>query len=72
MEFAAFLFTKGLSGGTVKSYLAALCYTQISFSLGDLQICNMSQLEYVIKGCKKSLIQPAPDILAVLKHFWEL
>ena len=68
--------TKGLSGGTVKSYLAVL---KFHVSLGDLQIFNMPQLEYVIKGYKKSSVRPAhrclpitPDILVVLKHFWKL
>ena len=37
-RFVAFLFIKGLSGGTVKHYLAALHYTQISLGLGDPQI----------------------------------
>ena len=39
----------------MKHYLAALRYTQISLGLGDPQICNMPQLEYIIKGGKKQL-----------------
>ena len=51
--------SRGLSGGTVKCYLAALCYTHISLSLGNLQIFNMSQLEYVIKAVRN----PQSDLL---------
>ena len=70
-RFVAFLFIKGLSGGTVKHYLAALRYTHIFLGLGDLQICNMPQLEYVIKGGKKATLQPTRKCLPlnVLKDF---
>ena len=78
MQFVASLFIIGLSAGTVKLYLAALRYTQISLRLGDPHICNIAQLEYVIKGSEKVALKPShkrlpitPEILAALKQFWK-
>ena len=72
------MFIKDLSAGTVKLYLAAIRYTQISSSLGDPHIGSMPQQEYVIKGGKKATFKPSrkrlpitPEILAALKHIWE-
>ena len=77
--FVAFLYRQGLSGGTVKSYLAAIRYVQISLGLGDPHTAAMPQLEYVVKGVKKKTAgRPArcrrpitPQILAMMKQVWE-
>ena len=53
MKFVAFLFTEKLSGSTVKSYLAAVRYTQISLNLGDTRMGDMPRLEYVSRGLKR-------------------
>ena len=34
--FAAHLFTQKLAHGTIKSYVAVVCYNQIYLGLGDL------------------------------------
>lgn len=44
----AFLYKEGLKVGTVKSYLAAIRYTQIALGLGNLHMEGMGKLEYVI------------------------
>ena len=54
MLFAAHLFNQQLSHGSIKSYLAAVRYAQICRGLGDPGISMMPQLEYVMKGIKKS------------------
>ena len=51
--FVASLYRGGLSGGTVKSYLAAVRHAQIALGLGDPHSAEMPQLEYVSKGVKK-------------------
>ena len=53
-HFVAFLFEEKLSAATVMNYLAAVRHSQIALSLGDPEMCNMPQLEYVIKGLKRS------------------
>ena len=52
-HFVAFLYKEGLKAGTVKSYLAATQYTQISLGLGNPHIEDTSRLEYMIRGVKK-------------------
>ena len=77
--FVAFLYNEGLTAGTVKSYLAAARYTQISLGLGDPNVTGMPQLEFVIKGLKKKTVAGqrqtrlpiTPDILRALKRVWE-
>ena len=73
----AFLFQEKLSGTTVKNYLAAVRYTQISFGLGDPEMSKMPQLEYVVKDLKRSSVGPkrtrlpiTPEILRRLKGVW--
>ena len=73
----AFLFQEKLSGTTVKNYLAAVRYTQISLGLGDPEMSKMPQLEYVVKGLKRSSAGPkrtrlpiTPEILRRLKGVW--
>ena len=52
--FVAFLHSKTLAPGTIKSYLAAIHFHQISRGLPDPKISEMPQLEYVIKGIKRA------------------
>lgn len=77
--FVAFLYTEGLSPGTVKSYLSAARYTQISLGLGEPNIAGMPQLEFVVKGLKRlsssrqsrTRLPITPEILRALKRHWE-
>lgn len=52
-HFVAFLYKEGLKVGTVKSYLAAIRYSQIALGLGNPHMEDMSKLEYVIRGVKR-------------------
>ena len=52
--FVGFLHQEKLAPGTIKSYLAAVRYEQISRGMGNPNIYLMPQLEYVIKGTKKA------------------
>ncbi len=76
--FVAFLFTERLSAGTVKSYLAAVRFTQISLGLGDPHMSEMTQLEYAVRGYKRLATAPGrqrlpitPGILKQLKAVWQ-
>ena len=78
MLFAAHLFNQQLSHGSIKSYLAAVQYTQICRGLDNLGISMMPQLEYVMKDIKKSSPQSIrsrlsiiPGILRDLKKMWQ-
>ena len=51
--FVASLFRQGLMAGTIKSYLSAVRYTQISLGFSDPHAIAMPQLEYVTKGRKR-------------------
>ena len=53
MLFVSSLHKEGLEPGTVKSYLAAMRFEQISRGMGDPGISRMPQLEYVLKGLKR-------------------
>lgn len=64
-------------GATVKKYLSAVRYAQISLSLGDTEMSKMPQLEYVVRGLKRSTttakhtrLPITPDILHRLKGVW--
>lgn len=78
VRFVAKLYQDGLSGGTVKSYLAAVRHAQITLGLGDPHRGGMPQLEYVIKGMKKktgdrrgrSRLPITPEILIQLRGVW--
>lgn len=66
---AAYLHRDGLKMGTVKSYLAAICHAQIALGMGESRMHDMPQLDYVIKGMKKSSSQvtrPRLPIMPVL------
>ena len=54
MLFVAFLHSKSLAPGTIKGYLAAMRFHQIGGGQSDPKICQIPQLEYVIKGIKRS------------------
>ena len=78
MLFAAYLFTQKLAHGTVKSYLAAVRYDQICSGLGDPNIHQMPQLEYVMKGIKRSMavstrarLPVTPQMLREMKKVWQ-
>ena len=53
MLFVSLLHKEGLAPGTVKSYLAAVRFEQISRGMGDPEIGKMPRLEYVVKGMKR-------------------
>ena len=65
--------------GTVKSYLAAVHYIQIAQGFGDPRVGDMSHLEHVVKGLKKSgpsknsqaHLPITPVILRGLKEVWQ-
>ena len=68
-----------MAGATVKLYLVAVRHTQIALGLGDPHIASMPQLEYVVKGYKKSVGSPSrprlpitPEILRKLRKQWEV
>ena len=52
-HFVAYLYKEGLKAGTIKSYLAAIRYTQIALGLGNPHIDSMARLEYVVRGIKR-------------------
>ena len=69
--FVAALFKKGIAGPSVKSYLAAIRYSQIAV---EPQMPNWPQLSYVVRGRKKSTAGPQskrrlPITLAILRQF---
>ena len=75
----AFLYNEGLSAGTVKSYLSAARYTQISLGFRGPNVAGMPQLEFVFRGLKKrtatgqnqARLPVTPEILCALKKAWE-
>ncbi|XP_065884053.1 uncharacterized protein [Dysidea avara] len=79
MYFVTFLYNEGFSADTVKSYLSAARYTQISLGFGDSSVAGMPKLELVIKGLKKrtatrqshARLPVTPEILRALKKVWE-
>ena len=78
MLFIAYLHTQKISHGTIKSYLVAVRYGHIFRGLGDPRIHEMPQLEYILKGVKKSSPQCTrtrlpitPEILMDLKKVWQ-
>ena len=52
MLFVAYLYNEKLAPSSIKTYLAAIRHEQISLGLGNPQITQMPQLEYVVKGVK--------------------
>ena len=78
--FVAYLFKKGLSAATVKSYLAAVRHSQIARGLRNPHINKMPRLEYIVKGLKRKAINSnarprlpmTPEILKVMKEVWQI
>ena len=77
IRFSAYLYTEGIKASTIKSYLAAVRHAQISLGLGDPRICDMPQLEYVIRGIKRCTGQQVRTRLPIttslmrdLKCYW--
>ncbi len=76
--FVAHLHSGGLTPGTVKGYLAAVRYFQIAQGLGDPHMGDMPQLEYAVKGMKRTTpprssrtrLPVIPEILTKLKAVW--
>ncbi len=68
-----------MGGSSVKSYLAAIRYTQITLGLGDPHISEWPRLSYVVRGMKKRTAHYArrprlpitPAILRQLRSAWE-
>ncbi len=54
IAYVAFLFQEKLSASTVGNYLAAVRFTQVALDLGDPRMGEMTRLEYVRKGFKRS------------------
>ena len=53
MAFVAFLHWEGLSGSTVKNYLATIHHSQISLGRGEPNMGGMPCLDYVVNGLKR-------------------
>lgn len=77
MLFVAHLHSRKLAPGTMKSYLAAVRYLQISMGLGNPRINEMPKLEYLMKGVKRAApggvrrrLPITVEILAELKLHW--
>ncbi len=51
--FVAALYRKGLAGGSVKSYLAAVRFSQIALGLGDPKMAEWPRLSYIVRGFNK-------------------
>ncbi len=74
------MFEQKLSAATVKSYLTAVRHAQIALSLGDPKIGSIPQLEYVIKGLKRSAtystsrtrLPVTPELLGLMKAVWRM
>lgn len=75
----AWLHQQKLSASTVKNYLAAVRYTQISLGLGEPNIGDMPRLSYVVRGMKRLAASGqqqrrmpiTPAILMQLKGAWQ-
>ena len=77
IHFASYLYTERVKAGTIKSYLVAVKHAQISLGLGDPKMCDMPQLEYVIKGIKRCTGQQSrtrfpitPGLMRNLRCYW--
>lgn len=76
--FVAFLYSEKIAPSTVKSYLSAIRYAQISLGLQAPNMSSMVQLEYVLKGLKRQAgsrrshtrLPITPRILLQLKAAW--
>ncbi len=78
MLFVSHLHTERLAPGTIKTYIAAIRYEQISRGLGNPKTYEMPRLEYVIRGFKKlssgaqrRRLPITPEILRKLRKIWD-
>ena len=77
-RFVAFLFNQSVSARSIRCYLSALRYTQISLNLPDPSLISMPILAYVIQGTRReqALRQPrhrlpvTPAILLAIHRLW--
>ena len=76
--FVCHLHQQSLSHGTIKSYLAAIRFEQITRGMGNPNIGLMPRLEYMLKGAKKKLpassrqrLPITPQILLKLEQVWQ-
>ncbi len=60
IAYVAFLFQEKLSAIMVGNYLAAVRFTQVALGLGDPHMGEMTRLEYVRKGFKRSTAGAPP------------
>ena len=62
-----------MSGQTIKLYLSAVHHPQITLGLGDPRVASMPQVEYVVRGYKKSVSTPPRVRLSItLALLWSL
>ena len=66
-----YLFSNGLAPTTIKYYIVAICYTQISLGYGDPHIGKIARPEYIIKGATPPY-SGQPLVCAVLASFLRL
>ena len=77
--FVAALYLEGLAGSSVKSYLAAIRFSQIALGMGDPHMSEWRRLSYVVQDFKKRAtgsrprirLPITPNILRQLKSVWE-
>ena len=77
--FIAALYLEGLAGSSVKSYLAAIRFSQIALGMGDPHMSEWPHLSYVVWGFKNRTsgsrarirILITPNILKQFKSVWE-
>ena len=51
--FIAALYLEGLAGSSVKSYLAAIHFSEIALGMGDPHMSEWPHLSYVVRDFKK-------------------
>ena len=77
MRFVSYVYREGVKARTIKSYLATVHHAQILLRPGDPKICDMPQLEYVIRGIKKctgqlthTRLPITPGLMRSLRKHW--
>ena len=78
-RFVAWLHIQNLSCSTIKNYLAAVRHSQIAVGLGDPKMGSMVQLEYIIRGAKRTSyatrrtrLPISPAMLQGLRMVWQV
>ena len=74
--FVVAMYLDGLAGSSVKSYLAAIRFSQIALGMGDPHMSEWPRLSYVVKkrasGSRARIQLPiTPNILRQLKSVWQ-